>query len=44
MFKLGNIKGVLDLFIGELFKDVSKLKEVDSWLKLILILFKFVEE
>lgn len=44
MFKLGNIKGVLDLFIGKLFDDISKLKDVDLWLKFILILFKFVEE
>ncbi|WP_331696942.1 multifunctional lipase MilA [Mycoplasmopsis agalactiae] len=44
MLKSGNTKGALDLFIGKLFDDTSKLKDVDSWPKLISTLFKSVEE
>ncbi len=33
MLKSGNTKGALDLFIGELFKNVSKLKDVNSMAK-----------
>ncbi len=44
MLKSGNTKGALDLFIGELFKNVSKLKDVNSWPKLISTLFNSVNE
>ncbi|UOE63478.1 SGNH/GDSL hydrolase family protein [Mycoplasmopsis bovis] len=44
MLKSGNTKDALDLFIGELFKNVSKLKDVNSWPKLISTLFNSVDE
>ncbi len=44
MLKSGNTKGALDLFIGELFKNVNVLKNADSWPKLISTLFKSVDE
>lgn len=44
IFKVGDIKGVLSLFIDGFFKDISKFKDVNLWVKFIFILVGVVDE